>query len=170
MYYFSLPSVYDGILGLTKTEGVNTVFYKLPNLTRSVDHINQAFNDTFFQKLLDGKFYLYDLFNNTDDLKRSLLTTGISNDLLEILLNGSFNLTEIYDKFNQTINLENFCRNNFLNHFLTIDNSTEVDILIQTLCQLNIRNLIMDLNLFRNDLDFELIKQYVRDSEFYFDE
>ncbi|CAF4993123.1 unnamed protein product, partial [Rotaria magnacalcarata] len=35
-----LPSVYDGILGLTETEGVNTVLYNLPNLTRSVDHIN----------------------------------------------------------------------------------------------------------------------------------
>jgi len=86
----------------------------------------------------------------------------MSNDLIEILFNSSFNLTEIYNTFNQTINFEGFCRTNFLNFFLTVDNSTDVDILIQALCQLNLRNLILDLNTFINDLDYDVINQYVR--------
>ncbi|CAF4498656.1 unnamed protein product [Rotaria socialis] len=155
-----LPSVYDGILGLTETEGVNTVLYNLPNLTRSVDHINSAFNDTFLQKLLDGKFLMHDLFNNTNQLKNDLLLTGMPNDLIDHFLNGSFNLTEIYDTFNKTINLEPFCRNDFLNYFLTIDNSTNATIVIQTLCQLNVRNLTMDLSTFANELNHDTINKY----------
>ncbi|CAF1416980.1 unnamed protein product [Rotaria magnacalcarata] len=155
-----LPSVYDGILGLTETEGVNTVLYNLPNLTRSVDHINSAFNDTFLQKLLDGKFFMHDLFNNTNQFKNDLLLTGMPNDLIDYFLNGSFNLTEIYDTFNTTINLEPFCRNDFLNYFLTIDNSTNATIVIQTLCQLNVRNLTMDLSTFANELNHDTINKY----------
>ncbi|CAF3864795.1 unnamed protein product [Rotaria magnacalcarata] len=159
-----LPSVYDGILGLTETEGVNTVLYNLPNLTRSVDHINSAFNDTFLQKLLDGKFFMHDLFNNTNQFKNDLLLTGMPNDLIDYFLNGSFNLTEIYDTFNTTINLEPFCRNDFLNYFLTIDNSTNATIVIQTLCQLNVRNLTMDLSTFANELNHDTINKYRYDN------
>lgn len=159
--YFSLPSVYDGILGLTETEGVNNVLYNLPNLTRSVEHINNAFNDTFLQKLLDGEFFVYDLFNNTNQMKNDLLSTGLSSDLIDYLLEGSFNLTEIYDTFNKTINIESFCRNSLLNHFLTIDNSTNSSIVIQTLCQLNIRNLTMDLGRFINELNYDTLNKYV---------
>jgi hypothetical protein len=86
----------------------------------------------------------------------------MSNDLFENLFNGEFNLTEIYNTFNQTIDFEGFCRNNFLNHFLTVDNSTNVDILIQALCQLNLRNLTLDLNTFINDLNYDVINKYVR--------
>ncbi|CAF2387249.1 unnamed protein product [Rotaria sp. Silwood2] len=154
------PSVYDGILGLTDTEGVNTLLYNLPNLTRSVDHINNAFNDTFLQKILDGKFYMYDLFNNTNEFKNDLLLTGMPNDSIDHFLNGSFNLTEIYETFNKTINIEPFCRNHFLNHFLTVDNSTNPDIVIQALCQLNIRNLTMDISTFINQLNYDTINQY----------
>ncbi len=161
MKNFSLPSVYDGILGLTKTDGVNTVFNNLPNLTRSVDHINNAFNDTFFQKLLDGKFLITDLFNNTNELKNDLFKSGMSKDLIDDLLNGSFDLTDLYNTFNDTINFEPFCRNHFLNHILTVDNSTDANILIQALCQLNIRNFTMDLNVFVNDLNYDMINRYV---------
>ncbi|CAF0869889.1 unnamed protein product [Rotaria sordida] len=154
------PSVYDGILGLTETEGVNTVLYNLPNLTRSVDHINNAFNDTFLQKILDGEFFMYDLFNNTNELKNNLLLTGMPNDLINDFLNGSFNLTEIYDTFNQTINLESFCRNDFLNHLLTVDNLTNPDIVIQALCQLNVRNLTKDINTFLSQLNYDKINKY----------
>ncbi|UJR36135.1 hypothetical protein I4U23_028869 [Adineta vaga] len=155
-----LPSVYDGILGLTETEGVNTVLYNLPNLTRSVDRINNAFNDTFLQKILDGKFYMSDLFNDTKRLKNDLVLTGLSNDLIDHFLNGSFDLTEIYNTFNKTINLEPFCRTSFLNHILTIDNSNNADIAIKALCQLNIRNLTMDLSTFINDLNHETLDGY----------
>ncbi|CAF3377231.1 unnamed protein product [Rotaria sp. Silwood1] len=154
------PSVYDGILGLTQTEGVNTVLNNLPNLTRSVDHINNAFNDTFLLKILDGQFHIYDLFNNTNELKNVLLLTGMPNDLIDHFLNGSFNLTEIYDTFNKTINIEPFCRNDFLNHLLTVDNLTNPDIVIQALCQLNIRNLTMDINTFINQLNYNTINKY----------
>ncbi len=161
MNIFSLPSVYDGILRLTKEDGVNTVFTNLPNLTRSVDHINNAFNDTFFQKLLDGKFLISDLFNNTNVLRNDLSKSGMSKDLIDDLLNGSFDLTDVYNTFNSTINFEPFCRNHFLNHILTVDNSTEANVLIQALCQLNIRNLTMDLKTFLNDLNRDVIDRYV---------
>ena len=160
-FNFSLPSVYDGILGLTETEGVNTVFYKLPNLTHSVDRINNAFNDTFLQKILDGKFYMYDLFNNTRELKNDLLLTGMPNDLIDDFLNGTFDLTEIYNSFNKTIDIRPFCQNDFLNHFLTVDNSNDSQIAVQALCNLNIRNLTMDLNTFNNELNRDVINKYV---------
>ncbi|CAF1365146.1 unnamed protein product [Adineta ricciae] len=155
-----LPSVYDGILGLTEAEGVNTVLYNLPNLTRSVDHINNAFNDTFLQKLLDGRFSIADLFNNTKELRTDLIQTGLSNDLVDDFLNGSFDLTEIYNSFNKTINLEPFCRMSFLNHILTVDDSDNAEIVIKALCQLNVRNLTMDLNTFINDLNIDTLNRY----------
>jgi hypothetical protein len=161
MDYFSLPSVYDGILGLTQTEGIDIVFQNLPNLTRSIDRINYAFNDTFLQKLLDGKFYINDLFNNTNELEKELLLTGMPKDVIEDFLNGSFDLTEIYKTFNKTINFEPFCRDDFLNHILTVDNSTNADIAVQALCHLNIRNLTMDINTFFNELDQDRINTYV---------
>lgn len=86
----------------------------------------------------------------------------MSNDLIDNLLNGSFNLTEIYNTFNQSINFEGFCRKNFLNHILTVDNSTDAEILIQALCQLNIRNLTSDMNMFLNDINYDVINRYVR--------
>ena len=142
------------------------MFRNLPNLTRSVDLINNAFDDTFFQKLLDGKFSIADLFNNANELKGDLFKSGMSKDLIEDLLNGSFDLTDVYNTFNSTINFEPFCRNHFLNHILTVDNSTETDLLIQALCQLNIRNLTMDLNTILNDLNKDVINRYVSPREF----
>jgi hypothetical protein len=82
-------------------------------------------------------------------------------DLIENLFNGSFDLTDIYETFNNTIDLEPFCRNDFLNHILTVDNSTDADILIKALCQLNIRNLTMDISTFVDNLDKDLINRYV---------
>ena len=158
---FSLPSVYDGILGLTETDGVNTIFYNLPNLTRSVDRINNAFDDAFLQKILDGRFLISDLFANTTELKNNFIVSGMARDLIEDLFNGSFDLTSLYQSFNQTINFEPFCRNHFLNYFLTVDNSSDAHILIEALCQMNIRSLIMDLNTFLDYLDHESIDRYV---------
>jgi hypothetical protein len=86
----------------------------------------------------------------------------MSNDLIEDFFNGSFDLTEIYKTFNETINFESFCRKDFLNHILTVDNSTDVDILIQALCQLSIRDLTMDMNIFVNELNYNMINRYVR--------
>ena len=158
---FSLPSVYDGILGLTESDGVNTIFYNLPNLTRSVDRINNAFNDTFLQKILDGKFLISDLFTNTTELKNNFIVSGMARDLIEDLFNGSFDLTSLYQTFNETINLQPFCRNHFLNYILTVDNSSDENILIEALCQMNVRNLTMDLNTFVDDLNHEAIDRYV---------
>ncbi len=110
---------------------------------------------------MDGKFFISDLFNNTDELRADLSKSGMSKDLIENLLNGSFDLTDVYNTFNDTINFEPFCRNHFLNHILTVDNSTEANLLIQALCQLNIRNLTMDLNTFLNDLNHDVINRYV---------
>jgi hypothetical protein len=104
---------------------------------------------------------MYDLFNNTNELKNDLLSTGMSNDLFEDFLNGSFDLVEIYNTFNKTINIEPFCRDNFLNHLLTVDNSTNADIVVQALCHLNIRNLTVDLNTFLNELNRDNINKYV---------
>ena len=111
--------------------------------------------------ILDGKFFISDLFNQTDGLKKDLLVSGMSRDLIENLFNGSFDLVDVYKTFNNTIDFEPFCRNHFLNHILTVDNSTDVNILIQALCQMNIRNLTMDINTFVNDLNHDVINRYV---------
>ena len=87
-------------------------------------------------------------------------------DLIDDFLNGSFNLTEIYDTFNRTINIEPFCRNDFLNYILTVDNSTDADILVQALCQLNIRSLMMDMNRFLDEFNQNLVNEYVSLIEF----
>jgi len=100
-------------------------------------------------------------------LKNDLLVTGMPNDLINDFLNGSFDLTEIYNTFNKTINIEPFCRNDFLNHILTVDNSPNADIVVQALCHLNIRNLTMDLNSFLNELNYDTINKYVSSMEFY---
>lgn len=162
---FSLPSVYDGILGLTETDGVNTVISNLPNLTRSVDRINNAFNDTFLLKILDGKFLISDLFSNTTELKNKFIVSGMPRDVIEDLFNGTFNLTHLYETFNETINIEPFCRNQFLNNILTVDNSTDERIVIDALCQMNIRKLTPDINFFLNELNRDAINRYVSSSD-----
>lgn len=148
-------------MGLTETDGVNTVISNLPNLTRSVDQINNAFNETFLQKILDGKFLISDLFSNTTDLKNKFIVSGMARDVIEDLFNGSFDLTDLYETFNDTINFEPFCRNHFLNHILTVDNSTDASVLIEALCQMNIRNLTSDFNSFLNDLNRTVTDGYV---------
>ena len=64
---------------------------------------------------------MYDLFNKTDELKNDMLLTGASNDLIDSFLNGSFNLTEIYNTFNRTIDFESTCRKDFLNYLITAE-------------------------------------------------
>ena len=82
-------------------------------------------------------------------------------DLMDDLLNGSFDLTDVYNTFNSTINFEPFCRTHFLNHILTVDNSTEANVLVEALCQLNIRKLSSDLNTVLNELNRDKIDRYV---------
>lgn len=163
MLMFSLPSVYNGILGLSQTEGMAMVFSNLPNLTQSVRRINDAFNETFFQKVLDGEFLLQDLFNNSEDLRKTLNQTGMPSDLIDHLLNGQFNLTDFYRTFNGTINFEPTCRNRFLNNFITIDQEQNAEPLIRALCQANLRQLLTDLNFFSNELKSETLNTYVSD-------
>ena len=153
--------MYNGIVGLTKTDGVNMVFKNLPNITRSVDRINEAFNETFIQKFLDGQFIVEDLFSESEKLRHFLQSTSMSNELINDLLNGSFNLTEIYQTFNETVNIEPFCRDQFLNHLLTIDNQTTNDLLVQSLCHINIRNLTTDLNYFLTEYQPDVLNNYV---------
>lgn len=154
--------MYDGILGLTKTEGVNNLFYNLPNLTHSVEQINYALNETFFEKIFNGTFAVRDLFSNVDQLKADLVKENMPNDIVDSIFNGTIHLTDIYENFNQTIEFQSFCQENFLKHFLTVDNSTQVDSLIEVLCQLNLRSLITDWNFFAKNLNRPVIDQYVR--------
>lgn len=85
----------------------------------------------------------------------------MARDLIEDLFNGSFDLTSLYQTFNETINIEPFCRNHFLNYILTVDNSSDANILIQALCQMNIRSLSLDINTFLNNLNRDVIDEYV---------
>ena len=141
------------------------VFVNLPNLTRSVDRINDAFNESFVQKMLDGKFLIDDLFNETKELRKTLLASGMPPDIMDDLLNGSFNLSDIYDTFNQTIDIEPFCRESLLNNLITIDNSTRADELVKALCNLNIRKLTTDLSFFLNEIQSETLNAYVSEIE-----
>lgn len=141
------------------------VFVNLPNLTRSVDRINDAFNESFVQKVLDGKFLIDDLFNETKELRKTLLASGMPPDIMEDLLNGSFNLSDLYETFNQTINIEPFCRENLLNNLITIDNSTRADEVVKALCNLNIRKFTMDLSFFLNEIQPDTLNAYVSEIE-----
>ena len=111
--------------------------------------------------MLDGKFLVEDLFNSTEQLRKDLLTHGMPTDLMNDLLNGSVNLTEFYQNFNGSIDIEPFCRKDFLNHLITIDNSTQTDVLVQALCHLNMRKLLANMNFFTNEMDIDTINNYV---------
>ena len=141
------------------------VFVNLPNLTRSVDRINDAFNESFVQKVLDGKFLIDDLFNETKELRKTLLASGMPPDIMEDLLNGSFNLSDLYETFNQTIDIEPFCRESLLNNLITIDNSTRADELVKALCNLNVRKFTMDLSFFLNEIQPDILNAYVSEIE-----
>ena len=137
------------------------VFVNLPNLTRSVDRINDAFNESFVQKVLDGQFLVDDLFNETKELRKDLLAAGMPQEVMNDLLNGSFNLSDLYETFNQTIDVEPFCRESLLKHLITIDNGTNPEQLVQALCHLNVRKLTMDLSFFLNEIQSDTLNAYV---------
>ena len=137
------------------------VFSNLPNLTQSVQRINDAFNETFLQKVLDGEFLIEDLFDNPKELRQKLNASGMADDLADHLLTGSFNLTEFYRTFNGTIDFEPTCRQRFLNYFITIDNDENVQPLIQAVCQANLRQLLTDMNFFSNELQSDVLNTYV---------